>query len=288
MSTGISCPRRPKEQLNEEQTRIYAGDRGGDHHSHVVGNLAATHGATRMLIPHRHYLLILVAIFSAWWIALAIHPWYRNPWLLENVLALAAIALLAGFHRKLLFSRVSYTLIFLFMCLHQIGAHYTYSETPYDVWCQHLTGRTFNSLVGWERNNFDRVVHFSYGLLLAYPIREIFLRVVNVRGFWGYFLPLDLTMSTSMLYELLEWATSLVFGGDLGHAYLGTQGDEWDAHKDMALASLGAVIAMSITALINWRLQRDFAQEWAESLRVKHKAPQGEDELARMARKWKS
>jgi len=241
-----------------------------------------------MLIPHRHYLLILVAIFSAWWIALAIHPWYRNPWLLENVLALAAIALLAGFHRKLLFSRVSYTLIFLFMCLHQIGAHYTYSETPYDVWCQHLTGRTFNSLVGWERNNFDRVVHFSYGLLLAYPIREIFLRVVNVRGFWGYFLPLDLTMSTSMLYELLEWATSLVFGGDLGHAYLGTQGDEWDAHKDMALASLGAVIAMSSTALINWRLQRDFAQEWAESLRVKHKAPQGEDELARMARKWKS
>ncbi len=240
-----------------------------------------------MLIPHRHYLLILTALFGVWWLVLAIHPWHRNIWLLENALAIAGVVLLAGFHRQLLFSRVSYTLIFVFMCLHQVGAHYSYSEVPYDVWFQHLIGRTFNSLVGWERNNFDRLVHFSYGLLLAYPVREIFLRVVNVRGFWGYFLPLDLTMSTSMRYELAEWATCAVFGGELGQAYLGTQGDEWDAHKDMALASLGAVIAMGITAAINWRLQRDFAREWADSLRVKHKAPHGEDELARMARKWK-
>jgi len=240
-----------------------------------------------MFIPHRHYLLILAALFSVWSIAMGIAPLHRNPWLLENALALAGVAFLAVFHRRLLFSRVSYTLIFGFMCLHQVGAHYTYSEVPYDVWFERLTGRTFNSLFGWERNNFDRVVHFSYGLLLAYPVREIFLRVVNVRGFWGYFLPLDLTMSTSMLFELLEWATSVAFGGDLGQAYLGTQGDEWDAHKDMALASLGAVIAMGITAALNWRLQRDFAREWAESLRVKHKAPHGEDELARMAREWK-
>jgi len=111
--------------------------------------------------------------------------------------------------------------------------------------------------------------------------------VVNVRGFWGYFLPLDLTMSTSMLYELVEWGTAVVFGGELGQAYVGTQGDEWDAHKDMALASLGAVIAMGFTACVNWRLQRDFAQEWAESFRVKRKAPLGEDEIARMARKQK-
>ena len=241
-----------------------------------------------MLIRHRYYLLILAALFGIWWVVLAIHPLHRSPWLLENAPVLAAVALLAGFHRRLLFSRVSYTLIFVFMCLHQIGAHYSYSEVPYDVWFQHLTGRTFNGLVGWERNNFDRIVHFSYGLLLAYPIREVFLRVVNVRGFWGYFLPLDLTMSTSMLYELVEWATCVVFGGELGQAYLGTQGDEWDAHKDMALASLGALFAMGITAALNWRLQRDFAREWVESFRVKHKAPLGEDEMARMARKQKS
>lgn len=236
-------------------------------------------------MPHRHYLRVLAILFGIWWIALAIHPWKREVWLLENAFAIAAVAVLAVFHRRLLFSRASYTLMFVFMCLHQVGAHYTYAEVPYDEWFQKITGRTFNSVIGWERNNFDRVVHFCYGLLLAYPVREIFLRVVNVRGFWGYFLPLDLTMSTSMIFELLEWATVAVFGGGAGQAYLGTQGDEWDAHKDMALASLGALIAMCIIAAVNWRLQRDFAREWVESLRVKHKAPLGEDELARMARK---
>jgi putative membrane protein len=237
-----------------------------------------------MWIPHRRYLLILGVLFAGLWVLLAIHPHDRGAWVLENSLAVAAIIFLAGFHRNLLFSRLSYTLIFLFLCLHELGAHYTYSQVPYDVWFQNLFGRSFNSMVGWERNNFDRVVHFAYGLLLAYPVREVFLRVVNVRGFWGYFLPLDLTMSTSMIFELMEWAVAAVFGGGLGQTYLGTQGDEWDAHKDMALASLGALIAMGVTALINWRLQRDFAREWGESLRVKVKAPLGEKELATMSR----
>jgi putative membrane protein len=233
-----------------------------------------------MKLPHRNYLLILAAVFAVLWVALAISPKHRGPWLMENTLVFGVIALLATFHRKLLLSRISYSLIFVFMCLHQVGAHYTYAEVPYESWFPGL-----NRFLGWERNNFDRVVHFTYGLTLAYPIREMFLRVTNVRGFWGYFLPLDLTMSTSMLFELAEWGVAEVFGGGLGQAYLGTQGDEWDAHKDMALASLGALIAMSITAAINWRLQRDFAAEWVESLRVKHKAPLGEDELARMRKK---
>jgi putative membrane protein len=240
-----------------------------------------------MTFSHRRYLLVLAILFGMWWVALAIHPLDRGAWMLENAITVAAVVFLAGFHRRLLLSRLSYTLIFIFLCLHEVGAHYTYAKVPYDAWWQALSGRTFNSLVGWERNNFDRVVHFAYGLFLAYPIREVFLRVVNVRGFWGYFLPLDLTMSTSMLYELLEWGAAEVFGGGLGQTYLGTQGDPWDAHKDMALASLGALIAMGITAVINWRLQRDFAREWAESLRVKIKTPLGEDEIARMARKRK-
>jgi putative membrane protein len=118
---------------------------------------------------------------------------------------------------------------------------------------------------------------------LAYPIRELFLRVANVRGFWGYFLPLDLTMSTSMLYELIEWGAAVFFGGDLGTAYLGSQGDVWDAQKDMALASLGAVISMSITALVNVRLQKDFARDWVDSLRVKDARPLGEEAIKRMS-----
>jgi putative membrane protein len=179
-------------------------------------------------------------------------------------------------------SKVSYTTLFVFLCLHTIGAHYTYAEVPYDEAWRNLTGHSLNAALGWERNNFDRVVHFSYGLLLAYPIREVFLRIASVRGFWGYFLPLDLTLSTSALYELIEWGAALVVGGDLGQAYLGTQGDEWDAHKDMALAALGALISMCITAGINIYLQRDFAREWAESLRVHGRKPLGEVAIKEM------
>jgi putative membrane protein len=103
-----------------------------------------------------------------------------------------------------------------------------------------------------------------------------------VKGFWGYFFPLVITISSSAIYEMVEWGAAEIFGGDLGIAYLGTQGDVWDAQKDMALASLGAFIAMIITALININLQRDFAREWNESLNVKRKRPLGEDEIMRM------
>jgi putative membrane protein len=239
-------------------------------------------GSSRPGAEHRRYLLLLGVLFAIIWIVLAISPKARADWALENALVVAFVAFVALTYKRLTLSRVSYTLIFLFLCLHEVGAHYTYAETPYDEWFKALTGETLNSRLGWERNNFDRVVHFAYGLLIAYPIREIFLRVAAVRGFWGYFLPLDLTMSTSMIFELFEWAAAEVFGGDLGQAYLGTQGDVWDAHKDMALASLGALIAMLVTYAINRTLQRDFAAEWAESLRVKIAQPLGEDAIARM------
>jgi len=215
----------------------------------------------------RRYLGTLAALFALIWAALAIHPHDRADWALENALVLAFGAALFATRRWFVFSRVSYTLIFLYLCLHAIGAHYTYSLVPYDDWWRALTGRGLNAALGWERNNFDRVVHFCYGLLLAYPIREIFLRVVEVRGFWGYFLPMDVTLSTSALYELIEWGAAAVFGGDLGAAYLGTQGDIWDAQKDMALAAAGAVIAMVLTALVNRKARRDLARDWADSLK---------------------
>ena len=232
-------------------------------------------------MTHLKYVATLLGLLTPLWLGLAIEPFDRKDWLLENLLVVAAIVLLATTYRKFPLSRISYTLIFLFLCLHTVGAHYTYAEVPYDRWWTSLTGSTFNELVGWKRNNFDRVVHFSYGLLLAYPIRELFLRVAGVRGFWGYFLPLDLTMSSSMLYELIEWGAAEYFGGDLGVAYLGTQGDVWDAHKDMALASLGALIAMTVTAIVNKNMQRDFALEWAESIRVKRRQPLGEEAMVK-------
>lgn len=227
-------------------------------------------------MTHARYVSALLGVLTLLWIGLAVAPLDRHDWLLENALLVIAVVTLTATYRRFPLSRISYTLIFLFLCLHTLGAHYTYAQVPYDRWWASFSGTTFNDLVGWERNNFDRLVHFAYGLLLAYPIRELFLRVAGVRGFWGYFLPLDLTMSTSMLFELIEWLVAEVFGGDLGAAYLGTQGDVWDAHKDMALASLGALVAMTVTAWLNSRSKRDFAEEWNESLRIKSAAPLNE------------
>ncbi len=216
---------------------------------------------------YRH-LLWLGGGFGVLTVILGIAPWHRQDWILENALVAAALLVLLAIYRYLPFSRLSWTLVFLFLGLHEVGAHYTYSEVPYQVWWQQLTGAAPAELAAGGRNHFDRAIHFCYGFLLAYPIREIFLRLARARGFWSYFLPLDLTLSTSALYELIEWGAAELVGGELGIAYLGTQGDPWDAQKDMAMAALGALIALGITFAVNCRYQRDFAREWAESLRI--------------------
>jgi putative membrane protein len=233
------------------------------------------------MIARRTYLAGLVATFVVAWALLAIDPHDRGDWMLENLLLVGfALALLASW-RALPLSRISSTTIFLFLLLHAVGAHYTYSLVPWMEWLGTPgTGATDTAAAG--RNHFDRLVHFCYGLLLAYPIREVFLRVADLRGFWGYFFPLNVTLSTSALYELAEWGAAELFGGDLGVLFLGTQGDVWDAQKDMALAGLGALLAMAITAALNVALDRDFALEWVDSLRVKHSAPLGEDEIRRL------
>lgn len=236
------------------------------------------------MISHRGFFSMLAASYAAVWIVLAIEPHDRSDWALENVLVVAAVIALFFSYKKLLLSRISYTLIFLFLFLHALGAHWTYSLVPYDQAFQSVFGASFNGLMGWERNQYDRIVHFAYGLLLAYPIRELFLRIAETRGFWGYFLPVVLTMAASMFYELVEWGAAETFASDLGIAFVGAQGDIWDAQKDMWMATLGAFIAMGVTAAINVRLQNDFAREWSESLRVKHSQPLGEDEIARLIR----
>ena len=223
----------------------------------------------------RRLLAAYCIVFGLLAIWAAIEPFDRRDWALENLLVVFAFVVLVGTYRLLPLSRVSYTLIFVFLCLHELGSHYTYAEVPYDAWTRAWFGVGFNEWIGWDRNNYDRIVHFGYGLLLAYPVREVFMRFGDIKGFWGYFLPLDLTMSTSMLYELIEWGAAELVGGDLGVAYLGTQGDPWDAQKDMALASLGALIAMLLTFAINRRTQHDFAREWAQSVKLKRAARVG-------------
>ncbi|MDI1319818.1 MAG: DUF2238 domain-containing protein [bacterium] len=233
-------------------------------------------------IPRGRYVGILAALLGLVMLRSGIGAHKPFDWLMENALVFLLFTPLVLTYQRMPLSRVSYTLIFVFTCLHEVGAHWTYAQVPYDAWWQAHFGVTLNSLLGFERNNFDRLVHFCYGLLLAYPIREIFLRIANVRGFWGYFLPLDFTMSTSMIYELIEWGTAQVVGSNEGNDFLGSQGDIWDSQKDMASASLGALLAMTVIALITWRYKRDFAREFGESLRLKSTVPLGEDEVARI------
>jgi len=236
----------------------------------------------KKLAPHDRYALVLLLLFAAAFTVLAWEPWYRSDWLLENVILFVLLPPLLLMHRFLPLSKVSYTLIFLFLCFHEVGAHYTYAQVPYDRWFQGLFGVTFNELVGWQRNHYDRIVHFLWGLLLTYPVREIVLRVSRAQGFWSYLFPFLAAISTSAVFELFEWGAALIFGGDLGIAYLGTQGDVWDAQKDMVLALSGSLIATLGIAGFNAAFDRDFAREWSDSLSVKRREPLGEHEISRL------
>ncbi len=231
---------------------------------------------------HRRFAAVVLTIFLAVFVALAFSPSYREDWLLENVLVFVLVPFFVVTYRRLPLSRISYVSLLVFLVLHEIGAHYTYAEVPYDAAFEAILGRGLNELMGWERNHFDRAVHFLYGVLITYPTREIFLRVASARGFWAYLFPLLVVMSSSLLFELIEWAAALAFGGDLGMAYLGTQGDVWDSHKDSGLATLGSLLASVAIAALHAALDRDFTREWVESLRVKEPVPLGEVAVERL------
>ncbi|HEX6240690.1 MAG TPA: DUF2238 domain-containing protein, partial [Polyangiales bacterium] len=167
-------------------------------------------------------------------------------WLLENVLVVAAALMLWRAQRTEPLRDSTCWALFVFGVLHAIGSHYTYSQVPYGDWLSIIAGDGLVPRLVGERNHFDRLVHFGYGLLCTPLFSELLARVVSARTrLWSALLPLGVIMSTSMLYELIEWAAAESFGAGLGQAFLGTQGDVWDAHKDMALASLGSLITLA-------------------------------------------
>lgn len=220
------------------------------------------------------YQLVLMGTFLVVWVVLAIKPATRQFWLLENVLVATFVALALATVRYFRLSDVSYTLITVYLVLHLVGAHYDYNDVP--------IGETLGRWVGDNRNHYDRVVHFSFGLLMAYPMREVFHRVASVRGFWGYSLPLEMILSLSAIYEILEWLVAITISPESGINFVGSQGDPWDAIKDMALAGTGGAIAMAVIAAINWRYDPGFWHEIAESFRVKNQRPLGEVRLSEL------
>ncbi len=224
------------------------------------------------------YHLVLLIIFLAFWIWAAINPLYRDGWLLENYLVFifVPIILISAYYFKL--SKLSYTLITIFMVLHVIGSHYTYSEVPF--------GYILQDWLGADRNMYDRLVHFSFGLLLAYPVREVFVRISKSKGFWGLWFPVELTFAFSAIFELIEWIAAINTNPELGLAYLGAQGDIWDAQKDMALAGLGSVITMFITFIARTSIDKSFWKEFKSSFRIsKADSPMGEVKIKQLKRR---
>lgn len=137
---------------------------------------------------------------------------------------------------------MSYLLICVYLCLHVYGSKHTYAENPFGYWLQ--------DTLGTSRNHYDRIVHFSFGFLLAYPMREAFLRWLEYPKWVSWLLPIEITLSISGFYEIIEWSVADIFFKEQGDAYLGTQGDIWDAQKDIFLAFSGAILATSIVSSI--------------------------------------
>jgi putative membrane protein len=191
----------------------------------------------------------IVAAYLAVVVASGVGARYPADWWLENLVVFAAAAGVAAAWRRFVFSDLSLLLLALFGALHAYGAHYTYSETP--------LGDALREALGLARNPYDRIVHFCFGLLLSYPLREVALRVLHVRGLWGWLLPLLGVLSLSASYELVESWTARLAAPELGTAFLGTQGDEWDAQKDMGAALAGALLALGGAALLRLLLGRE-------------------------------
>jgi putative membrane protein len=165
-------------------------------------------------------------------------------WWLENALVLSCLAVLIFSYRYLPLSDLSYLLILVYLSLHEWGAHYKYSDVPLGEWMK--------PWLHTQRNHFDRVSHFCFGLMLSYPMREVFMRVARVTGRWRYYLPVEATLALSAIYEMMEAGMATVLSPQRGEEFVGMQGDIWDSQKDMFDAGIGSILAM----LVIWAIRR--------------------------------
>jgi putative membrane protein len=200
--------------------------------------------AQRGKFVHRRVLHGIWLVFAAYWAGLAINPVDRRDWLLENSLVFFIVLILIVTYRKYPLSNLSYLLIVLFLSLHEIGAHYSYEKVPLGHWLQ--------SSFHLRRNDFDRIVHFGFGLFMTYPFRDAFLMTSRTTGFWSYFFPANIVMSLSAVYEIIEANVAIYAHPGLGTAFLGMQGDPWDSQHDMTMALAGSIACTLIAFSVNW------------------------------------
>ena len=183
-----------------------------------------------------HLLKAYIGIFIFFWIFTGATATDFTNWFLENTLTVPAVIFLIYIYRRMPFSNASYTLILIFLLLHLYGSQNAYAKNPFGFWLQ----EQFHT----SRNHYDRIVHFSFGFLLAYPFQEILVKVFKERSWRLYLIPIELSLSLSAFYEIVEWLVAGVFFPKAGMAFIGAQGDVWDSQKDMFLAPVGAFITM--------------------------------------------
>lgn len=184
----------------------------------------------------------LVGIYAVVWIWAAIKLLFFSDWLLENILVLAAIIFTTWLSRQRLLSDVGSILAVIFLIFHTVGSHYTYSMVPFGDWLKEVTGT--------ERNHYDRINHFSFGLLITYPVRELILRRGIAGSRWAGFVAFTVIITCSGIYELMEWIAAVVVDPEAGAAFLGTQGDPFDSQKDQVLALIGALVALAVVRVV--------------------------------------
>jgi putative membrane protein len=195
---------------------------------------------------------IILIVCAIVWVACAINPHDFEAWLLEQFATLCALAVLAWcVYHRIHFTTSSQISIALLFIVHTIGTHFTYSLTPYDSFLQSLAGFSLNDLCGWERNHYDRFVHLLYGVCLALPVAGVLIQRLQISTFTARFLAFHIIVSTSAIYELIEWTAAVLFGGDLGTLYLGTQGDIWDAQADIAIAAAGQLVVYAACFVVS-------------------------------------
>ncbi len=196
----------------------------------------------RTPLKKNYWLQIFIVFFLFNWANSYIGNTDTANWILENTLVFLFLGFMVFNYKKFQFSDLSYLLICIYLCLQVYGSKYTYAENPFGYWLK--------DALDLSRNHYDRIVHFSFGFLLAYPMREMFLKWLKFPTWVAWTLPIEITLSISAFYELIEWAVADVFFKAQGDAYLGTQGDIWDAQKDIFLAFIGAIIATTIVSLV--------------------------------------
>jgi len=196
----------------------------------------------RTQFASNRWLQAFILVFAIVWTSTLIGTSDMNNWILENLLVFLFLPCMIFSFKRYQFSDLSYLLVCVYLCLHVYGSKYTYAENPLGYWLK--------DVLHWERNQYDRIVHFCFGFLLAYPMREMFLKWLKFPVWVAWILPIEITLSISAFYELIEWGVADVFFPAQGDAYLGTQGDVWDAQKDIFLAFTGAILATSLVSSI--------------------------------------